>query len=521
MLRVFTLFVLILVTQPTLAAELTEKEQAESFDKFVSNKLKPTQVSELKSACKSSEDYSLFCYSILNKENLDQKLKDIRASKVTSKIKNRPVLAKIKKGKIENWMEMRFATVQSLIKGLSRLKPFEIKHIHAEALKENNCPNNIAIATAATLEDELPLANMEELAELYDKGSSCYSGSSEEQSVLLSRAGILYFAAKNFDKAIETLKKACTLTNTYRGRAQYWLYRSQLALGKKKDATKTLEDLQTSYPFSFHTLVALTALNEDPGELLLNDPASRLTRTSRVPHVNSLLKQVETLNKYGYETSAEKVLDWALLESPGIEPEVMLYMAELKEERGSYQSTLNILSDVLYKNPDLISKKTMEQYFPKVYFPVFEKNSNGMDPFLLLSIARRESAFNKRALSSANARGLMQVVPQRRGKFRTRVDLYDPENNIKAGSKFFSELVTRANGQLHLALAGYNAGPLKISQWTNRYPVTEPVLFIDLIPYRETRDYVAAVLRNYYWYRRIHHTDKRTPSSIMKLTSEK
>lgn len=521
MIRTLFLYSFVAVS-PLFAYTPAERDQAEDFDKFLNNKLKPAEVNALKSGCKDSESSSVFCYSILNKETLDQKLKNYRASKVVAKVKSRSIPVKLKKGKIENWMELRFATVQSLLKGLARLKPIEIKQVHAESLKEMHCPNNAAIAAAATLEDQLPEnAKMEEVAELYEKGASCIFGAPEEKSVLLSRAGIFYFAAKKYENSAQVLKRAASLTDTYRGRALYWFYRSQLALGKKKEANKTLEDLQNSYPFSFHTLVALTSLNEDPGQLLLNEPASKLTRTSRLPHVNSLLKQVETLNRYGYENSAERVLDWALLESQGVEPEVMLYMAELKEERGSYQSTLNILSDVLYKNPELISKKTMEKYFPKVYFPVFEKNSNGMDPFLLLSIARRESAFNKRALSSANARGLMQVVPQRKGKYKTRVDLYDPENNVKAGSKFFSELVNRANGQLHLALAGYNAGPLRISQWTSRYPVTEPVLFIDMIPYRETRDYVAAVLRNYYWYRRIHHTDKRTPASIMKLTSEK
>lgn len=513
------LFLLIVLT-PTFADEIPEKEQAEIFDKLINNKLPPSQVSELKSSCKQSENYSVFCYSILNREALDTKLRLIKNSRPTSKIKTKPTQVSFKHGKIANWMEVRFANVQSLLKGLFRLKLPEIQQVHAEALKESNCPNNAAIATAATLEEHLPdSAKLEDLAELYDRGSSCALDSQEEQSVMLTRAGIFYFAAKKYDKAEEALRRACKLKDSYKGRALYWLYRSQLQLDKKKEASKSLEELQTTYPFSFHTLVALTSINEDPGEILLNDKVSKLTRSTRIPHLNSLIIQVENLNKYGYENTSEKVLDWALMESPGVEPEVMLYLATLKEERGSYQSTLSILSDVLYRNPDLISKQTMEKYFPKVYFSVFEKNSNGMDPFLLLAIARRESAFNKHALSSANARGLMQVVQQRRGRHKSRVDLFDPENNIKAGSKYFSELLNRVNGQVHLALLAYNAGPLRINQWTSRYPNLEPVLFIDLIPYRETRDYVAAVLRNYYWYRRIHHVDKRTPASIMRLSS--
>ncbi len=503
------------------AGQTTEKTQAEEFDAFLSNRYSKAQVEILKTSCTKSEAYSPFCYSILNRESLELKMKIIRASKNISKLKAQPTPIKFKNGKIHNWMEVRFASVHAILKGIGRLKPAEVLEVQKEALKESNCPNNAAIAVAAALEDELPeAANFEQLGDLYEKGAQCLVELPEERSVLLTRAGIFQFAGKKYEKAEMTLNIATKIKDVFKGRSLYWLYRTQLALSKNKDASKTVEQLQASYPFSFHTLIAMTSLKEDPGEILLNEPTSKLTRSNRNPHLNPLLSQVEILNKYRLENSAEKVLNWAIMEAQGAEPEVMLYLADLKQEYGSYQSTMNILSDILYKNPDLISKKTMEKYFPKVFFPIFEKNSHGVDPFLLISIARRESAFNSRALSSANARGLMQVVPARKGKHRSRINLFNPEDNIKAGSQFFSDLLGRVNGQVHLALAAYNAGPMKIGQWLSRYPVNEPVLFIDLIPYRETRDYVAAVMRNYYWYRRIHHTDKRAPASILGLSTQ-
>ena len=147
------------------------KEQTDTFDKFLNNKLKASDVSILKSTCQISENFSPFCYSIINKELLEQKLKQLKLSKYPPKIKYKATTAKLKQGKIENWMQMRFASVQSLIKGISRIKPFEINKVHAEALKEQGCPNNAAIATAAVLEDQLPNSSkLEDLADLYEKG---------------------------------------------------------------------------------------------------------------------------------------------------------------------------------------------------------------------------------------------------------------------------------------------------------------------------------------------------------------
>jgi soluble lytic murein transglycosylase len=241
------------------------------------------------------------------------------------------------------------------------------------------------------------------------------------------------------------------------------------------------------------------------------------------PLVNQLLEQVEVLRKYSFDSSSRRVLNWTIAAAQEAEPEVRIYLAELKRDQGDYQSKISILSDVLYKNPQLISKESMELYFPKVYFPVFEKNVAGIDPYLLISIARQESAFNAKARSHANARGLMQMLPMTARRFSSQPSskLYVPEFNVSVGSRYFTTLLERTNGQIHLALAAYNAGENRITQWTQRYPVQEPVLFIDLIPFRETRDYVASILRNYYWYRRIHSNSEPTTNSLFSVEAKK
>jgi soluble lytic murein transglycosylase len=83
----------------------------------------------------------------------------------------------------------------------------------------------------------------------------------------------------------------------------------------------------------------------------------------------------------------------------------------------------------------------------------------GLDPFLVMAIARRESAFNSEAISRANARGLMQVLPQTARRLSGSSKMETPEKNVKIGAQYFSGLLNQFQGQTHLALAAYNAGP--------------------------------------------------------------
>lgn len=117
----------------------------------------------------------------------------------------------------------------------------------------------------------------------------------------------------------------------------------------------------------------------------------------------------------------------------------------------------------------------------------------------LMAIARRESAFFPDARSSVGARGLMQLMPAT-GKAVARAsgvrlnlqDLYAVEQNIDLGSAYYRQLLDRFDGNRAVALAAYNAGPNRVQHWIGEnLPIDA---WIETIPYRETRDYVKAVL---------------------------
>ncbi len=137
----------------------------------------------------------------------------------------------------------------------------------------------------------------------------------------------------------------------------------------------------------------------------------------------------------------------------------------------------------------------------------------GAEPALVLGITRQESGFDPFARSGANARGMMQLLPATARTVARRVGLpyaesrlNDPDYNMTLGSSFIGQLVGQFSGSYIMATAGYNAGPGRPTQWSSfcgdpRGGSTDPLDFIECIPFGETRNYVMRVLENTQVYR--------------------
>ncbi len=109
----------------------------------------------------------------------------------------------------------------------------------------------------------------------------------------------------------------------------------------------------------------------------------------------------------------------------------------------------------------------------------------GVDPLLIYSIMHRESSFKKRALSHKGASGLMQLMPATARRFGVR-NIWDPRENIDAGTRYMRWLLDTFGGDVRLALAGYNAGEGAVMKYGYRVP-----------PYNETQEYVRRITQRY------------------------
>ncbi|RLA03373.1 MAG: lytic murein transglycosylase, partial [Gammaproteobacteria bacterium] len=142
--------------------------------------------------------------------------------------------------------------------------------------------------------------------------------------------------------------------------------------------------------------------------------------------------------------------------------------------------------------------------FPLAYKSQVQKNAQiqQLNPAIIYGLIRRESAFNKTAQSPVGARGLMQIMPKTgqqiarelKEKWKTTNSLFNADTNVKYGSYYYKKLLNQFDGNYALAAAAYNAGPHRVKRWL---PTDKPLaadIWVETIPFKETRGYVSAVL---------------------------
>ena len=151
--------------------------------------------------------------------------------------------------------------------------------------------------------------------------------------------------------------------------------------------------------------------------------------------------------------------------------------------------------------------------FPEPYWDTIRAESakNGLDPYLVASLIRQESEFNPTAISHADAYGLMQLLPsvgrqmareEGLGSIEPR-QLLDPILNIRLGTRYLRQTLDHFGGVPEYALAAYNAGENRVTDWQAAGPYHGLDEFVESIPFTETREYVQAIVRNEDMYRGI------------------
>ncbi len=310
------------------------------------------------------------------------------------------------------------------------------------------------------------------------------------------RLGDMAVAQRHF----EALAAADNSTPRSRAAGAFWAARINL-MGQRPEKARALFAIAASYPRTLYGLLAHGALGEEPDFSWAPPPLTHreLHTALQVPAVRRAL----ALARVGQERRAELELRrLGTAASPALAKAVLA----LADRLGLPAAQLGIARKLAAfdgGNHD------------GAMYPLPRWKPDGgylVDRALVFAMMRQESQFIVGAKSSAGARGVMQLMPRtaafvaRDRRFRTsrRGDLFKPELNIALGQKYLLHLLDQpeVGGNLLYLVAAYNSGPGNLRKWGRRMKDNDdPLLFIESVPWRETREYLEQVLTNLLIYR--------------------
>ncbi len=352
-------------------------------------------------------------------------------------------------------------------------------------------------ALAWSLERDFP--NKEAMvwaADLHKSVSACPTDLYYKEESLIRRS-LIYLSWGNKEKAIEILKNISGNDLAIRDRGLYIRYLAQDPF--VRDSKNLLKLNPIPLGMYGHLLLPTNNFNE-------SDFTWRLGTEASLSEYSDYLSAIV----YCLEKGKLDQLSW-------LSNQVDMY--KLSNESSYYLATValvfhkaqldlpvfKLMHHVLAKNPQWASPDLLPLLFPIRYWQEIQLASKqDMDPVLIKSLIRQESAFSSKAMSSAKAMGLMQLVPStaRKMGLKDKSKLFDPETNIHMGAAYLRYLIERFKS-IELALASYNAGPKSVDDWKKRYVTDDPELFVEMMPFKETREYVRLIKRNQAIYKQI------------------
>jgi soluble lytic murein transglycosylase len=279
-----------------------------------------------------------------------------------------------------------------------------------------------------------------------------------------------------------------------KARAAYWAGRAAKSIG---NAAQANDWFQTAirYPTTYHGQLA----TEELGEKIHPSPAP----------VTPLAAEQKKFDSHEL-THAARLLNE--LDQDRLVRTFLLQHSKLNKSPGHRVMTGRLAHDI--GRPDLAIWVARHAHkggdtLLELGYPLYEMPDGSPERALLLALARQESNFHTKAISRAGARGIMQLMPRTARLVarsngirysRSRLTT-DPVYNVRLGRRYLKNMLSKFNGSYILAIAAYNAGPNAVSRWLKkngdpRSGTNDPIDWIELIPFQETRTYVQRVLGN-------------------------
>ena len=462
---------------PVLPGTLPVKENfmqndLEEFYSFKSNKPASSK-KEAEALAKKLEKKTLICSTESCTENLTRK-------------ESGP--------KVKPFNKENFNFLQTEVSFLSQQKT--LRKVSDDAVKKNidlitsvkECPRNLSAALLRKI--EYKESNREVIQKLFTNLSEC--DYKKEYEILYLRQALMSRFENNEAESVKAIKTIID-SQDYDDPARV-LYWAGVIL--KDDAH--FKNLIALRPYSIHAVRAAELVNLNVWDVINSRADILETRED-----NALTKNIELLLYYNFDKAAFKLLH-SNVKSFKEKSGSLLYLVKLINRHGELNQTVMLVSRISYQYPEYFNMQFISLAYQRPYLE-FYKPEAPIEVNLMIALTKQESAFNPKAKSSARAQGLMQLLPSTARMVNRKMakKIFDPETNISLGTQYFKSVYNKFNN-VEKALASYNAGPGNVAKWENNFNTSDNMLFMDLIPFSETRVYVATILRNEYFYNQIY-----------------
>ena len=329
------------------------------------------------------------------------------------------------------------------------------------------------------------------------------------------------FLAKRFDDALQTFDRYQQRfpDGDYLSNSLFWAGKIYDRLGDRVKRDAKWHELEAKYPYGYFSYRARELAGEAPaapsevanGNVFPNIDA--LIASANDPRLDAV-RELAAIGLYPEATAEMKRVAAAYPTNQGL----AFMLADLYVQAGQPFAANNVLQrrfrEFVRHGGSGVPHRFWEILFPLAYWDSIksEAEKRQLDPYLIAAIARQESGFEPSTVSNAGAVGIMQIMPVEAAAIAaeaglppvSREQLFDPATNIAIGAAEFAQKLARTNGKLVPAIAAYNAGEEAVGKWIAQTPVDDVDLFVESIPYAETRLYVKTVSRNRFEYRRIY-----------------
>lgn len=330
--------------------------------------------------------------------------------------------------------------------------------------------------------------------------------------------GSFYYKKGDYEAAYRRLSQAESIGSD---RLLFWAAKCAEKLKKKEEAIKFYTTTIQRYDHSYYSYRAREELKKYGINI----------KVDSVPDVSEIIEEIsgDSVETASHEEKYRELLALGLGDEAAEEASFLVEKVPLsKKDKARIAKYHAYVMKGKYAKPIQFADKKINEAmlagalssadphlwrfsYPRGYRQYVEKYSRryGLDPYLTYAVIREESRFRPRALSRSRAHGLMQIIPSTGRKLSnllgmrySRWKLYNPRVNIQMGTYYLAQLIKHFNGNVALALAGYNGGPVRVKKWLSNYTQLDIDEFIEDIPLRETRNYVKRVLKSYYGYKR-------------------